>query len=79
VEFSPAFEIASLVLNSSSRSVSVQLPGAGASENAPAFDIANLQVGGSGEIAMIQLSPSGAGAGAPAGMAAPAAGAPRRS
>ena len=31
VEFSPSFEIASIVLNSTSRTVQVQLPGAGPS------------------------------------------------
>ena len=64
VEFSPSFDIASLVLNSNSSSVSVQLPGAGAGDNAPMFDIANLQVGSNGEIALVQLAPAGAGAAA---------------
>ena len=42
VEFSPSFEIASIVLNSTSKNVSVQLPGAGPSavEGAPVFEIA---------------------------------------
>jgi tetratricopeptide (TPR) repeat protein len=44
VEFSPSFEIASIVLNSTSKQVSVQLPGAGAVEGAPIFEIANLQL-----------------------------------
>lgn len=62
VEFSPSFEIASIVLNCTSKSVSVQLPGAGPSaiEGAPVFEIANVQVGGSGEIGLIQLGPPGA-------------------
>jgi tetratricopeptide (TPR) repeat protein len=62
VEFSPSFEIASLVLNSTSKSVSVQLPGAGPSavEGAPVFEIANVQVGGNGEISMMQLNAQGA-------------------
>jgi Flp pilus assembly protein TadD len=62
VEFSPSFEIASLVLNSTSKSVSVQLPGAGPSavEGAPVFDIANVQITGNGEIGMMQLNAQGA-------------------
>jgi Flp pilus assembly protein TadD len=62
VEFSPSFEIASLVLNATSKSVSVQLPGAGPSavEGAPVFDIANVQVTGNGEIGMMQLNAQGA-------------------
>jgi len=62
VEFSPSFEIASIVLNSTSKNVSVQLPGVGPSaiEGAPVFEIANMQVGGNGEIGSIQLNPSGA-------------------
>jgi tetratricopeptide (TPR) repeat protein len=62
VEFSPSFEIASIVLNSTSKSVSVQLPGAGPSavEGAPVFDIANVQLGGNGEIGMMQLTAQGA-------------------
>jgi predicted Zn-dependent protease len=61
VEFSPSFEISSIVLNASSKNVSVQLPGAGPSaiEGAPVFEIANLQVGGNGEIGVIQLNPPG--------------------
>jgi tetratricopeptide (TPR) repeat protein len=62
VEFSPSFEIASLVLNATSKSVSVQLPGAGPSavEGAPVFEIANVQVTGNGEIGMMQLNAQGA-------------------
>ena len=62
VEFSPSFEIASIVLNATSKSVSVQLPGAGPSavEGAPVFDIANVQVGPNGEIGMMQLNAAGA-------------------
>jgi tetratricopeptide (TPR) repeat protein len=55
VEFSPSFEIASIVLNSTSKQVSVQLPGAGAVEGAPIFEIANLQLTGAGDIGMMQL------------------------
>ncbi len=61
VEFSPSFEIASLVLNATSKSVSVQLPGAGPSavEGAPVFEIANVQIAGNGEIGMLQLNAQG--------------------
>ena len=61
VEFSPSFEISSLVLNSVSKSVSVQLPGAGPSavEGAPVFEIANVQLTGNGEIGMMQLNAQG--------------------
>jgi hypothetical protein len=62
VEFSPSFEIASIVLNSTSKNVSVQLPGAGPSavEGAPVFEIANVQLAGNGEIGMMQLTAHGA-------------------
>jgi len=59
VEFSPTFEIAGFILNSTSKTVAVQLPGAGASsvENAPMFEITNVQMGENGEIALLQLNP----------------------
>jgi len=59
VEFSPGFEIAGIILDSSSKTVGVQLPGASASsvENAPMFEITNVQMGSNGEIAMLQLNP----------------------
>ena len=62
VEFSPSFEIASIVLNSTSKNVSVQLPGAGPSavEGAPVFEITNVQFGGNGEIGIMQLNAQGA-------------------
>ena len=62
VEFSPTFEIAAIFLNSTSKTVAVQLPGAGASsvENAPVFEITNVQMASNGEIAMLQLNPAGA-------------------
>jgi hypothetical protein len=57
VEFSPSFEIASIALNSSSKQVTVQLPGTPApAEGAPIFEIANLQLTGSGEVGMMQLN-----------------------
>ncbi|MEP6777035.1 MAG: hypothetical protein ABI944_01185, partial [Chthoniobacterales bacterium] len=65
VEFSPSFEIASLVLNSTSKSVLVQLPGSDqtAVEGAPVFEISNVQLAGNGEIGMMQLIPKGGGQG----------------
>lgn len=64
VEFSPSFEIASLVLNSTSKRVLVQLPGAGPTtiEGAPIFEMTNVQLTPGGDIGMVQLSPSGAAA-----------------
>jgi tetratricopeptide (TPR) repeat protein len=63
VEFSPSFEISSIVLNSNSKQVMVQLPtAAGAAvEGAPMFEISNLQLTGSGEIGMMQLNLLGQG------------------
>ena len=63
VEFSPSFEIASIVLNAIGKNVSVQLPGAGPSavEGAPVFEIGSVQLAGNGEIGMMQLNPRGAG------------------
>jgi Flp pilus assembly protein TadD len=62
VEFSPSFEIASIVLNSTSKNVSVQLPGAGPSavEGAPVFEVSNVQLAGNGEIGIMQLTAQGA-------------------
>ena len=58
LEFSPSLEIASVILNSNSKQVVVQLPGGGAgpAEGAPMFEIANLELGENGEIAMMQLN-----------------------
>ena len=66
MEFSPSFEIASIVLNATSKSVNVQLPGSGPSavEGAPVFEITNVQLAGNGEIGMLQLNPHGAAPGA---------------
>ena len=61
VEFSPSFEISSIILNSSAKQVAVQLPGTTSTEGAARFDIANLQLGPSGEIGMMQLNLVGAG------------------
>ena len=60
VEFSPSFEIASIVLNSTSRNVAVQLPGAASVDGAPNFEIANVQLSASGEIGLMQLNLAGA-------------------
>ena len=58
LEFSPSLEIASVILNSNSKQVIVQLPGAGPSpgEGAPMFEIANLELTENGDIAMVQLN-----------------------
>jgi hypothetical protein len=58
VEFSPSFEISSIVLNSNSNQVSMQMPSAGGApvEGAPVFEISNLQLTDSGEIEMMQLN-----------------------
>ncbi|HJW38871.1 MAG TPA: tetratricopeptide repeat protein [Candidatus Udaeobacter sp.] len=58
LEFSPSLEIASVILNSNSKQVIVQLPGAGPSpaEGAPMFEIANLELNETGDIAMMQLN-----------------------
>jgi hypothetical protein len=58
VEFSPLFEIASVILNSSCKQVFVQLPGTcpGGEETARVFEIANLELTESGEISTMQLS-----------------------
>jgi Flp pilus assembly protein TadD len=59
LEFSPSLEIASVILNSNSKQVAVQLPGAGPApaEGAPMFEIVNLELNESGDIGMIQLHP----------------------
>ena len=55
-EFSPTFELTSIVLNSSANEVAVQLPGAHSVEDAVRFEIAHVQLGSSGEIGMMQLN-----------------------
>jgi Flp pilus assembly protein TadD len=59
LEFAPSLEIASVILNSNSKQVAVQLPGAGPSpaDGAPMFEIANLELGEGGEIGMMHLNP----------------------
>jgi Flp pilus assembly protein TadD len=63
IEFAPSLEIASVVLNSNSKQVRLQLPGAGPSprEGAPTFEITNLQLGDGGDIAMMHLNLLGSG------------------
>jgi hypothetical protein len=59
LEFSPSLEIASVILNSNSKQVAVQLPGAGPTpaEGAPMFEIANLEFNEGGDIGMMHLNP----------------------
>ncbi len=61
IEFSPAFEIVTIVLKSTSRNVSMQLPGSGPSsiDSAPIFEIETVQLGAAGELAAIQVNPMG--------------------
>ena len=63
IEFAPSLEIATVVLNSNSKQVRVQLPGAGPnqSEGPPMFEIANLELNESGDIGMMQLNLLGQG------------------
>lgn len=56
LEFSPSLEIASVILNSNSKQVIVQLPGPGSAEGAPMFEIANLELNEAGEVVMMQLN-----------------------
>jgi tetratricopeptide (TPR) repeat protein len=59
LEFAPSLEIASVILNSSSKQVAVQLPGAGPAptDGAPMFEIVNLELGEGGDISMMHLNP----------------------
>jgi tetratricopeptide (TPR) repeat protein len=61
VEFSSSFEITAVVLNSTSRHVSVQLAGADPSgiEEAPVFDIANMRPTGSSDSEILELDAVG--------------------
>ena len=62
VEFSSSFEVTGVVLNSTSRHVSVQLAGADPSaiEEAPVFDIANGRLTGNGGSEILELDAVGA-------------------
>jgi hypothetical protein len=59
IEFTPLFEISAIVLNSTSRKVSMQLPGSGPSsiEGAPVFQIEDVQLGPGNELGLIQVTP----------------------
>ncbi len=59
LEFAPSLEIASVILNSNSKQVAVQLPGAGPTpaEGAPMFEIASLELNEGGDIGMMHLNP----------------------
>jgi tetratricopeptide (TPR) repeat protein len=61
IEFTPNFEISTIVLNSTSRRVSMQLPGSGPSsiDSAPVFEIENVQLGAGNELGLIQVTPGG--------------------
>jgi hypothetical protein len=58
IEFTPLFEISSIVLNAATRSVFMQLPGSGPTsiDSAPVFQIENVQLNGA-DLAMIQVVP----------------------
>jgi hypothetical protein len=56
IEFTPLFEISTIVLNATSRRVSIQLPGPGPVEGAPIFEIENVQLGPGNELGLIQVA-----------------------
>ncbi len=58
VEFAPLFKIAAIVLNASSKKVSMQLPGAKASSinDFAGYEIENVQLGANDELALIQVA-----------------------
>ncbi|MEO8439270.1 MAG: hypothetical protein ABI540_03510 [Spartobacteria bacterium] len=60
IEFSPLFQVAAIVLNSTSQSVSLQLPGADArsTENAPVFEMENVRLSGGKELELIEVAPA---------------------
>jgi len=59
IEFTPMFEIAAIVLNSTSRDVFMQLPGSGPTsiDSAPVFKMENVQLNGT-DIGLIQVVPA---------------------
>ncbi|MEP7248198.1 MAG: tetratricopeptide repeat protein [Spartobacteria bacterium] len=59
IEFTPFFEIAHIVLTSTSKKVSMQLPGSGPStiDGAPVFEVENVQLGAGDELGLIQVAP----------------------
>ena len=58
VEFAPLFKIAAIVLNASSRKVSMRLPGVKASsiDDVAGYEIENVQLGANDELALIQVA-----------------------
>jgi hypothetical protein len=56
IEFSPFFDLACIVFNSSGRDVTVQFPGVQSVEEVVRFEVIHLQLGSSGEIGMLQLN-----------------------
>jgi hypothetical protein len=61
IEFTPLFEISTIVLNATSKKVSMQLPGSGPSsiDNAPVFEIESVQLTGGNDLGLIQVAPGG--------------------
>lgn len=58
VEFTPLFEVAAIVLNATSKKVSMELPGSGPSsiDSAPVFEIDKVELAGGRELALIQVT-----------------------
>jgi hypothetical protein len=61
IEFTPRFEIAAIVLNATSKKVSLQLPGSGPSspDSAQVFEIDKVELAGGGDLALLQVTPAG--------------------
>jgi hypothetical protein len=59
IEFTSLFEISTIVLNSTSNRVTMQLPGSGRTpiESAPVFQIEQVQLGPGNELGMIRVVP----------------------
>lgn len=58
IDFTPNFEIGTMRLEPSTRTVMLRLNQPGGTELPPAFEIANVQVGGDGQISLVQLTPT---------------------
>ena len=58
IQFSPSFEVASVILNPSSKRVRVQLPvgNSGTADGASVFEITNVQLTEGGDIRMMHLN-----------------------
>ena len=58
IEFTPVFEMASIVLNSTSRNVSMRLPGSepNAIKNSALFEIENVQLGLGNELGLVRVT-----------------------